>query len=237
MFKFNDFHLISSLWIRFYLIAYMNIKWMKRKHSEKLWPCVPLAMRHIAIIFVFNLGTIRLQWRRETDSETHSQKAKNQIHFSFLEIEKNWIILFTAVFSAVVFQMMRASFVLFLVTKMKKVIEKKSGFWIERRTVVLFIMAKDEKRFGDARIVRLSSPFAKHVNQNRKWNYYREYVLQWTALHRLNGTDRFLAIIKMNIDRRTIETRTNISLFAMARQHSHTRCRFQSFRKRLKHQP
>lgn len=144
--------------ISFYLIAYMNTnEWENVARQEKepkkiytdgvpLAKMVPSNVQH-TIIIVLNLGTIRLQWTDEEKNKRRERHPKNiQIHFSFLEIEKNWIILFTAVFSTVVFPMDADN------SKRKKTAQIRRVFSLKRRNVVLFNSLKDERILGLTRI-------------------------------------------------------------------------------------
>lgn len=178
---------------------------------------------------VFNLGTIRLQWTQKRTKPTG--KKKNKIHFSFLEIEKNWIILFTAVFWRWFFECRTFLFI-------KKSIGEYS-IWTEEE--LLFYSSGSRMRaFWSHTHSVCRFPFAKHVNQKYEMKLFFGHVLQWVALHRIQRNRQFLDHRKNeNINKlKHIETHTHhVSLYSkwFVRFFIFW-CWFESFTKRLKHQ-
>lgn len=105
--KFEWFSFDIIIAISFYLIAYMNtnecesVLYRLTKHKKKNGALMVFGMNRRApnVYHYYRVQPrhkIRLQWKEENKKQTREEKS--QIHFSFFEIEKNWIILFTAVF-------------------------------------------------------------------------------------------------------------------------------------------
>lgn len=173
------------------------------KKAEAMFPSI---VRHTTIIIVFNIGTIRLHRpNQRKKKKTHtSWRQKAKFTFPILEIEKKWIILFTAAFSGDGFMVRFWEWRTILLGSNRK--WKKAKRWsavfmcLKEELLFYSSLNKDEGslKLNNAlthpdRLARSPLPHTKKRTLKSKFQMKLlfGFVLQWAALHWFRTTDMF----------------------------------------------